>query len=707
VTGVVARAELLSSIFFLAAFFAYVKATKAKQTDWTYLLATLLLSTVALLCKEQGIMVLTVCIVYEICVVLKIRLQDIPHMLDMVINSSSSAFTHSLREASRRIITLVVFKLFLIVMRLKIMNGQLPTFTKFDNPSAVAPTPVRYMTYNYLLAVNAWLLLFPHNLCCDWTMGTIPCLESALDPRHLATVGFYLSFLKLARVASFRTRHATVVLMSLAIIVFPFLPASNLFFPVGFVIAERTLYTPSMGFCILVAYGWNILLQKSSHKKMLWIGLLFLMLMHASKTLTRNLDWESEYSIFMASLRVNQRNAKLYNNVGHTLENVGKYEEALQYFHQASAVQPDDVTAYINMGRLYNNLKMYEEAESTFSKAKDLLPKPRPGESYYTKIAPHYLTVFTNLASLISKNDSRLEEADALYLQVIRMRADYTHAYINRGDILIKMNRTKEAQEIYETALRYDSRNPDIYYNLGVVSWEQGRATEALAYLNKALEFDPDHKEALMNSAILIQETGNAGMRKTAHQRLLRMIEKGHGNEKVYLNLGMLAIDDNDLENAERWLRKAVQAQEDFRSALYNLALLLSHKKKPLEAAPFLHQLLKNHPDHIKGLILLGDIYVNNIRDLDAAEQCYRRVLAFDSNHIQGHHNFCVIYVERGDLEAAEQCFVRAVSMAPHVDYIKHHLQTVRRILEQKRLAGPSYNNPYHITEMDKELPMS
>lgn len=55
-----------------------------------------------------------------------------------------------------------------------------------------------------------------------------------------------------------------------------------------------------------------------------------------------------------------------------------------------------------------------------------------------------------------------------LYRQAISMRADYTQAYINRGDILIKLNRTKEAQEVYERALLYDSNNPDIYYNVSL-----------------------------------------------------------------------------------------------------------------------------------------------------------------------------------------------------------------------------------------------
>lgn len=79
-------------------------------------------------------------------------------------------------------------------------------------------------------------------------------------------------------------------------------------------------------------------------------------------------------------------------------------------------------------------------------------------------------------------------------------------------------------------------------------------------------------------------------------------------------------MDDHKIEEAEHWFRRAVHLKHDFRSALFNLALLLADDHRPLEAAPFLNQLVKHHPDHIKGLILLGDIYINNIKDLDAAE---------------------------------------------------------------------------------------
>nr|NVI79159.1 putative transmembrane and TPR repeat-containing protein CG4050-like protein [Cucujiformia] len=208
------------------------------------------------------------------------------------------------------------------------------------------------------------------------------------------------------------------------------------------------LYMPSMGFCMLVAYGWGIVHDKLN-RKLSWSLLTLLILSHAAKTHLRNWDWEDEYTVFMSGLRVNQRNAKLFNNVGHALESQARYQEALIFFQTAVSVQEDDVGAHINVGRTYNHLKMFKEAEEAYLKAKSLLPKAKPGESYQARIAPNHLNVFVNLANLISKNSTRLEEADMLYRQAISMRADYTQAYINRGDILIKLNRTKEAQEVY------------------------------------------------------------------------------------------------------------------------------------------------------------------------------------------------------------------------------------------------------------------
>ncbi|XP_026467394.1 transmembrane and TPR repeat-containing protein CG4050-like [Ctenocephalides felis] len=522
----------------------------------------------------------------------------------------------------------------------------------------------------------------------------LPYHLSQLAPILIPTIRMVAGELVNVRIQCLATN---VPKQGLAFMALPFLPASNLFFPVGFVVAERVLYMPSMGFCMLVGYGWYLL----PGRKLAWWLLAATLAAHAIRTHRRNWDWESEYSIFMAGLKVNQNNAKLFNNVGHALESQGRYVEALHYFHTAVSVQPDDVGAHINVGRTYNHLKKFTEAEEAYLRAKELLPKAKPGESYQARIPPNHLSVFLNLANLIAKNTTRLEEADLLYRQAISMRADYTQAYINRGDVLIRLNRTLEAQEVYERALLYDSSNPDIYYNLGVVFLEQGKAPQALAYLDKALEFDPDHEQALLNSAILLQELGKKEFRPIARERLLKLHAKDENNERVHFNLGMLSMDERNIADAENWFRRAVHIKSDFRSALFNLALLLADDHRPLEAAPFLNQLVRHHPDHAKGLILLGDIYINNIRDLDAAESCYKRILQLDPVNIQGLHNLCVVYVERGKLMQAQSCLKHAHRMAPKEDYILRHLQIVQNKIVKLRTTPEKIENMEAFMEVD------
>jgi len=39
-------------------------------------------------------------------------------------------------------------------------------------------------------------------------------------------------------------------------------------------------------------------------------------------------------------------------------------------------------------------------------------------------------------------------------------------------------------------------------------------------------------------------------------------------NDRVYFNLGMLAMDDGNAEDAEKWFKKAIQLKPDFRRYL-------------------------------------------------------------------------------------------------------------------------------------------
>uniref|UniRef100_A0A3Q4B2P4 dolichyl-phosphate-mannose--protein mannosyltransferase n=1 Tax=Mola mola TaxID=94237 RepID=A0A3Q4B2P4_MOLML len=682
VTGVVGRAELLSSIFLLAAFLAYTKSTGVDRSiEWTPIALTVVLVAAATLCKEQGITVVGVCCVHEVFVAQGLTLPMLLETLRQVLQGKDG-FPYSVLQTLLKLIVLVISTLLLVIIRVQVIQSQLPVFTRFDNPAAVSPYPTRQMTFNYLLPVNAWLLLNPSELCCDWTMGTIPLVESFLDLRNLATLMFYI-FLGLLVYHSLRFRHksAKTVIMALSLIVLPFIPASNLFFPVGFVVAERVLYVPSMGFCVLVAHGFKIVSQKGPMRKISWLLIGALLTTHAVKTFNRNWDWESEYTLFTSALKVNKNNAKLWNNVGHALENQNNHAKALQYFLQATRVQPDDIGAHMNVGRSYKNLNKSKEAEDAYLVAKSLMPQIIPGKKYATRVAPNHLNVYINLANLIRANESRLEEADQLYRLAISMRPDFKQAYISRGELLLKMNKLTEARDAYIRALELDPTNADLWYNLAIVNIEMKDRSEALKNFNHALELNPRHKLSLFNSGLLMQESDANG----------------------YFNLGMLAMDTNENEAAERWLHKAIGLHAGFRSALFNLALLYSQSNREMDALPVLDELLRYHPQHIKGLILKGDILMNNKKDTQGAKACFVRILHMDPGNVQGKHNLCVVYFEEHDLPRAERCLEETLALAPNEEYVRRHLNIVRGKIAAMSAAGQPLTSAEGASMLAKE----
>uniref|UniRef100_A0A672SJK5 Protein O-mannosyl-transferase TMTC3 n=1 Tax=Sinocyclocheilus grahami TaxID=75366 RepID=A0A672SJK5_SINGR len=654
VTGVVGRAELLSSIFLLAAFLAY---TKSKGTDhsivWTPIISTVFLVAVATLCKEQGITVIGICCIYEVFVAQGFTLPMLTHTLLQVLRGKDG-FPYAVLQTLLKLIVLIISTLLLVIVRVQVIQSQLPVFTRFDNPAAISSTPTRQLTFNYLLPVNAWLLLNPSELCCDWTMGTIPLVETLLDPRNLVTVVFY-GMLK---------------------------PQISIF---GLFICLIQIFSL---FLLSFSHGFKLLSQRGGLKKMSWLLMGILLTTHAVKTFNRNWDWESEYTLFTSALKVNRNNAKLWNNVGHALENQNSYERALRYFLQATRVQPDDIGAHMNVGRTYKNLNRSREAEEAYIIAKSLMPQIIPGKKYATRVAPNHLNVYINLANLIRANDSRLEEADQLYRQAISMRPDFKQAYISRGELLLKMNKPSEAKDAYLRALELDHSNADLWYNLAIVNIEMKDPSEALKNFNRALDLNPQHKLALFNSALLMQESGEAKFRPEANRRFLTYVKEEPDDANGYFNLGMLAMDANENEEAEHWMREAIRLQPGFRSALFNLALLYSQSQRELDALPVLEELLRYHPEHVKGLILKGDILMNHRKDTRGAKACFERILNMDPSNVQAKHNLCVVYFEERELQRAEHCLVETLAMAPQEEYIRRHLAIVSNKMAAMSAAG-------------------
>lgn len=677
VAGIVGRAESLSAIFFIATFVCYTYSIRENgQTSFLYLICSIVLCIVSTLCKEQGITVVAVCCVYDLFVAHQVDIGDLIEALKRFIS------THILPDWFRpvfiRCSILLVSTLFLMFLRIHIMGAELPVFTQFDNPAAVAPTPTRQLTFAYLLFVNAGLLLLPLHLCCDWTMQTIPLIESITDWRNFQTIGFFVSMGLLGWYCAFgKEWEKKGVIAALSLLVFPFIPASNLFFPVGFVVAERILYVPSMGFILLVVIGWRKL--RNQHKHISDVLISITVVFMALKTIDRNPAWFNDEALFKSAIIVNPKNAKLYNNLGHVYEDRGDLVAAESYFHHAVDIQPDDIGSHINMGRVLKALERFDESEASYQKAMDMMPR-LDGEVKKFRVAPSHINVYYNLANLIKRDPARIQEAEQLYRTAIRMKPNFDSAHMNLGDLLLKTNRIDEAEAAYKKVIEIKPKYADAHFNLGVVYLSKNSPLEATTSFRKALSVDPNHTLSMVNLALLLQESKETDEATRLYQRVL---ELDPTNEKALFNLGLVAMDMSQWEEAEKWFQKTVKSHPDSRSSHFNLALLYSQQNRHKETIQILSSLVKRFPSHTSSFQLLGDSHVA-VRQYKEAVEAYLGCMKADSFQVSCQHNIGVAYVELGQFEEAKRSFQRTLELDPNYSNAKRHLQLIKQKIVEK-----------------------
>ncbi|XP_049951100.1 protein O-mannosyl-transferase TMTC4-like [Schistocerca serialis cubense] len=549
VAGVVGRADLLCAVFFLLSFLMYCRAIHYKsETEklWA-LFVSMVLCCISMLCKEQGITVLGLCSLYDVIETAKILPVDVISSLACKISAfqksqevqvetigldeRKSSSNGRSKHLLKRHAILFVTGILLLLLRWKVMGSTLPTFQKSDNPASFAESfTARFLTYNYIYALNAWLLLCPEWLCFDWSMGCIPVfsMKNPFDYRIVTIVIFWTSLAVLLRkcFSSRNSRNVRCMILSLGLLVIPFLPASNIFFRVGFVVAERVLYLPSAGHCMLIVIGLRQLAQVD--RSLARVGFLYLLIAFGSRATRRSAQWKTEEVLFESGLNVCPLNAKIHYNIAKKAGDAGHKLSAIAGYRTA--------------------LRLNEE----------------------------YDQAMNNLANML-RDEGQLNEAESLLRKAISLRNDFAAAWMNLGIVLSGQKRYQEAEECYITALKHRRKYPDCYYNLGNLYLELKKYNAAYEAWNNATTLKPLHSLAWNNMIIMLDNIGNITEAEVVGQSALSHLPH---EPSLHFSLANTLGKSGKYEEAEKHFQLAIHF--DSNNALYysNLGVLYHRWKK-------------------------------------------------------------------------------------------------------------------------------
>jgi Flp pilus assembly protein TadD len=253
-----------------------------------------------------------------------------------------------------------------------------------------------------------------------------------------------------------------------------------------FLLAERFLYIPSFGFClvlgVLIAKG--VILDRWKVGGMVFLLICF----YSFNTFDRNKDWRDEALFYLRTLTASPQSSVVHNNLGNILLDKGLFDEAEARFRQAVKLKPTYAAAYNNLGNVYFRRGIYEQAIEFYKKA--------------LGFDPNYPEIYNNLGN-IYENVGNHNQAIYTYREALRIRPQFAEAHNNLGITYYHLKMYDEAIQEYEEAIRLGLDSVEVRNNLGNVYNDQGMPEKAIREYTRAITFDPRNHIPYLNLAVV------------------------------------------------------------------------------------------------------------------------------------------------------------------------------------------------------------
>ena len=237
------------------------------------------------------------------------------------------------------------------------------------------------------------------------------------------------------------------------------------------------------------------------------------------------------------------------------------YRDLPTLYESVIAVNPSSWAAHNNLGRSLQNQSRYEEAVVQFQQA--------------ISLGPHYARIRNNLGSALSSL-GRLEEAEAELTRALAGEGDATDQADTRvylGVVLIKQNRFAEAAVELRAALQLRPRDPWALYNLGVAQGGAGDLAAGAASIRESLAIDPTSANAHHELGSMQRAAGDAAGALASYAEAVQLEPD---SSEFSIDLGSVLLETGDLDGAERNLRKALELDPRSADAHAGLGILLA-----------------------------------------------------------------------------------------------------------------------------------
>ena len=255
----------------------------------------------------------------------------------------------------------------------------------------------------------------------------------------------------------------------------------------------------------------------------------------------------------------------------------------------------------------------------------------------------------------------RLQEAEALYRQILQTQPNHPDVCNNLGVVLKQQGKLEEAVTQYRQALALTPTSVPACTNLGNALREQGKLEEAIGYCRQALTLNPNYAEAHNNLGLALQEQGHVEEAVAAYRQALALTPT---SVPACTNLGNALREQGKLEEAIGYCRQALTLNPNYAEAHNNLGLALQEQGYVEEAVASFRLAVTVRPDYAQAHSNLGIALTNTCQFQEAEASC-RRALEIKPDFSEAYNNLANVLKDQGKIHEAVSCYRRALTIKP------------------------------------------
>ncbi len=230
----------------------------------------------------------------------------------------------------------------------------------------------------------------------------------------------------------------------------------------------------------------------------------------------------------------------------------GEYKEALNYFQEAVADQPDDAEAWFGLGNCYVGLDQPGDAIAAYQQV--IARDPDNANAHY--ILGHYYLKL-----------ERYTDAVSTFKEALGHNADHIPARYELGLAYGQLGRHEDAKTTYEDLIHLAPNFWRAHFRMGIVCNELGLYDQAIAAQQAALKIKPDFAPSYYGLGLVYANLGDRRREADAYKEALRI---DPDFIPAHYNMGIIYLQDGEREAALAQYKILKKLDADAANRLFN-----------------------------------------------------------------------------------------------------------------------------------------